>query len=306
MRATSCRATARQAIAAAGIAGALALALAACGGGNALRSAPPVTSRPPSASMPSQPSSATPMPSMSGMPAGNGLASRHNGYTLSSDTTTLPAGKAAIYRFTITGPDGRPVTDFALSQTKRLHLYAIRSDLTGFQHVHPTMAGGGTWTTHLATLQPGSWRLFTQFTPADGPGKGQDFVLSRTVTVPGRAVTSPLPAPSSTTMVDGYTLTLRGDLKASTTNPLTVTVRKSGTPVTDLQPYLGTYAHLTAFHQGDTAFRPPPPTDQGHRRPRRANPELHDRPAASGNWRLYLQVQTAGTLHTAAVTLHVN
>ncbi|MEV6056394.1 hypothetical protein [Streptomyces sp. NPDC052107] len=243
---------------------------------------------------------------MSGMPAGNGLAARHNGYTLASATATLPAGKAATYRLTITGPDGRPVTDFALNQTKRLHFYAIRSDLTGFQHVHPTMTHSGSSTAYLAALQPGSWRLFTQFTPADGPGKGEDVVLSRAVTVPGHAATTPLPAPSSATTVDGYTLTLRGNLKVGTTSPLTVTVRKSGTPVTDLQPYLDTCAHLTAFHQGDTAF--------AHLHPQTKATSGHGGPAlnfmtdlsASGNWRLFLQFQTAGTLHTAAVTIHVS
>ncbi|HZE01023.1 MAG TPA: hypothetical protein VE155_04575 [Pseudonocardiaceae bacterium] len=31
-------------------------------------------------------------------------------------------------------------------------------------------------------------------------------------------------------------------------------------PVTDLQPYLDTYAHLTAFHGGDLAFADLHPT----------------------------------------------
>jgi len=44
------------------------------------------------------------------------------------------AGMAMPYRLTITGPDGKPVTGFAVDQTKKLHFYAIRSDLTGFQH----------------------------------------------------------------------------------------------------------------------------------------------------------------------------
>ncbi|WP_256725896.1 hypothetical protein [Streptomyces sp. IMTB 2501] len=240
------------------------------------------------------------------MPTGNGLADRQDGYTLASDTNRLPAGKTATYRFAITSSSGKPVTVFALDQTKRLHFYAIRSDLTGFQHVHPTMASDGTWTASLAALQPGSWRLFTQFMPDTGPGKGQDFVLSRTVTVPGSAPTTALPAPASSTTSDGYTLTLSGDLKAGTASPLTVTVHKDGKPVTDLQPYLDTYAHLTAFHQGDEAFahlHPQTKVNGSH-----GGPTLDFMTAlpASGNWRLFLQFQTAGTLHTAAVTLHVS
>ncbi|WP_329378415.1 hypothetical protein OG625_09870 [Streptomyces sp. NBC_01351] len=39
---------------------------------------------------------------------------------------------------------------------------------------------------------------------------------------------------------------------AGMAHPLTVSVSKDGKPVTDLQPYLDTYAHLTAFHSGPT------------------------------------------------------
>ncbi|MFC7329064.1 hypothetical protein [Marinactinospora rubrisoli] len=173
---------------------------------------------------------------------------------MASDTRTLPPGRAASYTFTITGPDGRPVTDFAVSMTKRLHFYAIRSDLTGFQHVHGHMTPDGTWTVPLAALTPESWRVFAQFTPGNGLGKGQDFVLSRPLTVPGTATTSPLPAPSSSVTVDGYTLLFEGDLEHGLESPLTVTVGRNGEPVTDLQPYLDAYAHLTAFHEGDPAF----------------------------------------------------
>ncbi|WP_329138293.1 hypothetical protein OG552_30260 [Streptomyces sp. NBC_01476] len=125
---------------------------------------------------------------------------------------SLVTRSAAPYRFTIAGPDGKPVTAFAADQTKRLHFYAIRSDLNGFQHIHPVMAKEGVWAAHPAGLAPGSWRMFATFTPATGPGKGTAFVLSRTVTVtvPGSAATIPLPAASSATTVGGYTVTVKG------------------------------------------------------------------------------------------------
>ncbi|MFC1432513.1 hypothetical protein ACEZDB_17850 [Streptacidiphilus sp. N1-3] len=243
---------------------------------------------------------------MGAMTSGDGLSATSGGYTLSSATTRLPAAKAFGYRFTIVGPDGRPVTGFAVDQTKRLHFYAIRSDLTGFQHVHPTMAADGTWTAPLAALSAGTWRLVATFTPDSGSGKDTDFVLSRTVTVPGRAVDTALPAASTRTTVDGYTVTLTGDLTAGMVHPLTVTVARGGTPVTDLQPYLDSYAHLTAFHQGDGAFAHLHPTTAvtaGHGGPTLS---FHAELTRPGDWRLFLQFQTAGTLHTAAVTVHVS
>jgi hypothetical protein len=256
-------------------------------------------------SAPSASKSMADMPGMEHAAAGNGLAAAKDGYRLDSKETTLPSGERAAYRFTVTGPDGKPVTGFALDQTKRMHFYAVRSDLTGFQHLHPTMAADGTWTAGLASLAPGSWRVFASFTPAAGSGKGQDFVLSRTVSVPGKATKTPLPAPAGSTQVDGYTVTVKGEPMAGMAHPLTVSVAKGGEPVTDLQPYLDTYAHLTAFHEGDSAFAHLHPTtkvtgDHG-------GPDLsfHAELPTSGNWRLFLQFRTGGTLHTAALTLRV-
>ncbi|MGW1749293.1 hypothetical protein ACWCRD_27525 [Streptomyces sp. NPDC002092] len=286
----------------------LTLALAACGSG---------TGSGHSSAMPGMDHGNTPSPSasadaMASMPdmdtaaTGNGLAAARDGYRMISSTTGLPADRSADYRFTVTGPDGKPVTDYTVDQTKRMHFYAVRTDLTGFQHVHPAMAENGTWTAPLAALRPGTWRLYTSFTPATGSGKGKDFVLSRTVKVSGRPMTAALPDASGTTTVDGYTIAVKGDLLAGTARRLTATVTSNGKPVTDLQPYLDTYAHLTAFHQGDLSFahlHPETKVNGDHGGPTLT---FHAEFAQSGNWRLFLQFQTAGKLHTAALTLHVN
>jgi len=257
--------------------------------------------------MPSMSAPAT--PPMSGMPpmsTGDGLAAEYNGYKLTSGTAMLPAGKMTEYRFTITGPNGKPVTDFAIEQTMRLHFYAIRSDLTGFQHVHPTLASDGTWTATLGALRPGDWRLFASFVPNVGPAKGQDIVLSRTVTVPGRASATALPAPSPSTTVEGYVVTVKGHPTAGTASPLTVTITRDGKPVTNLQPYLDTYAHLTAFHAGDLAFAHLHPETTVHGDHGGPTLPFHAELPRSGNWRLFLQFRTGGILHTAAITMHVS
>lgn len=306
----------RRVLAAAGLSAVFALTVAACGSsshgsstmpGMGHGAMPSATSAMPSAGGSAHEDASMPgMPGMDKTAGGSGLSDSRDGYRLTSSSATLPAGRKAAYRFTVTGPDGKPVTAFAVDQTKRLHFYAIRSDLTGFQHIHPTMAKDGTWTASLDTLAPGSWRMFATFTPGSGPGKGTGFVLSRTVTVPGAASTTALPAASGSTTVDGYTVTVKGGLMAGMEHPLTVTIAKDGKPVTDLQPYLDTYAHLTAFHEGDAAFAHLHPTtmvDGDH-----GGPDLpfHAELPTAGNWRLFLQFQTAGSLHTAALTLNVS
>jgi hypothetical protein len=269
---------------------------------------PPMTSMPAGRHhpMPSMSASATPsMSSMPGMGAMDGLATEYNGYGMASGMAMLPAGKITDYRFTITGPNGMPITNFAVQQTQRLHFYAIRSDLTGFQHVHPTLGRDGTWTATLAALRPGTWQLYASFVPNTGPAKGQEFVLSRGVRVPGRAVATAVPAPSPSTTVDGYTVAVKGKLMANTAAPLMVTITKDGRPVTNLQPYLDTYAHLTAFHEGDLAFAHLHPETAVHGDHGGPALPFHAELSRAGNWRLFLQFQTSGVVHTAALTVHV-
>ncbi|MGW2372613.1 MULTISPECIES: hypothetical protein [Kitasatospora] len=313
---SSSRLPRRLALAAAATAALLTAALTACGSSgmdhdmsgmnHGTTSAPASASATPGSehSMPGMPGmdhSSTP-----GMEGSSGLSDNQAGYRLTTRDTTVPAGKQADYAFTITGPDGKQVTDFAVEQTKQMHSYAIRSDLTGFQHLHPTMATDGTWTAPLAALTPGTWRLYTSFTPNSGDGKGNSLVLSRTVTVDGAASTEQLPAASATAEVDGYTVTVKGSPMANMAHEMTVSIAKDGKPVTDLQPYLDTYAHLTAFHAGDLAFAHlhPETTVNGDH----GGPDLtfHAEFPQSGDWRLFLQFQTAGQLHTAALTLKVS
>ncbi|WP_218006812.1 hypothetical protein [Microtetraspora fusca] len=130
-------------------------------------------------------------------------------------------------------------------------------------------------------------------------------MLSRTVTVPGPVASVALPEAASSTTVDGYVVNVSGALKAGMGSALTVSFAKSGKPVTDLQPYLDTYAHLTAFHQGDQAFAHLHPETKVHGA--HGGPALlfHANLPRPGNWRLFLQFQTEDRLHTAAITVHV-
>ncbi|MGW3248794.1 hypothetical protein [Streptomyces sp. NPDC001070] len=292
---------------AAGTAAALALALAACGSGDS--SMPGMHHDPKPSSSASAGVSGTghdSMPDMDHGSMGDGLTDAKDGYAMTSAVTELPAGRQTDYTFRITGPDGKPVTGFALDQTKRMHFYAIRSDLTGFQHLHPAMAANGTWTAGLAGMKPGAWRLYASFTPDSGPGRGEDFVLSRTATIPGTADETSLPEAATGTETDGYTVSVKGEPMAGMAHPLTVGISKDGKPVTDLQPYLDTYAHLTAFHEGDRAFAHLHPETRANGG--KGGPDLAFQAMLpkSGNWRLFLQFQTGGTLHTAELTLNVD
>lgn len=239
------------------------------------------------------------------MPSGEGLSASASGFTLTPAATTLAAGAGRPFTFRITTATGHPVTRFEPDQTQLMHLYLIRSDLTGFAHLHPSMSPDGTWSAPLPALTPGTWRVYTQFITPGQNSQPTALVLSTPIHVPGTAATTPLPAPADTTSADGYTLTLAGQPMTGMQHPLTLTFTADHTPVTDLQPYLDTYAHLTAIHAGDLAF--------AHLHPQRSDHGDHGGPALTlnaqfptpGDWRVFIQFQTHHTLHTAELTLHL-
>ena len=68
-----------------------------------------------------------------------------------------------VTHYELSGPDGAPVTRFAIVHDRPLHLIVVRHDLTGFQHLHPTMAPDGTWSLPLTLPAPGRYRAYADF-----------------------------------------------------------------------------------------------------------------------------------------------
>ncbi|MEJ3745171.1 hypothetical protein WEI85_27645 [Actinomycetes bacterium KLBMP 9797] len=224
--------------------------------------------------------------------APGGLQVSERGYTM--ETVAAPAGQ---FGFRITGPNGKPVTAFDVAHDKRMHLIVARRDLSGFRHVHPEMAADGTWRVASPLGEPGSWRAFADFTPTGGAG----ITLGTDVHVPGAFAPRPLPAPATTTTIDGYAVGLAGTLEPGRTSKLTLSVSRAGQPVTDLQPYLGAYGHLVALRAGDLAYLHVHP-DETNAKP---GPEItfYAEVPSAGAYRLYLDFQHGGTVRTAEFTV---
>ncbi|OZM79978.1 hypothetical protein [Pseudonocardia sp. MH-G8] len=228
-----------------------------------------------------------------------GLASSRGSYTLTPTDPTLAPGTSEGFTFRIIGPDGTPVTAFDVEHDKRMHLIVVRRDTTGFQHVHPEMAADGTWAVPLVLPAAGSYRAFADFTPTGGEGT----TLGVDVAAPG-AFEPVTHQPTRTAFVDGYEVQLSGDLVAGQASPLTLTVRKDGQPVTDLQPYLAAYGHLVALREGDLAYLHvhPEGTPGDGRTP--AGPEIRfvAEVPSGGSYRLFLDFQHSGVVRTAEFT----
>ncbi|WP_067812539.1 hypothetical protein [Actinomadura kijaniata] len=238
-------------------------------------------------------------------PVPGGLQVSEDGYTLVPAATTVEPGERTDFRFTVNGPDGKPVTAYETLHGKKLHLIVARRDLSGFQHLHPTLlegqAGGGVWSIPLTLPDAGTYRFFTDVKPQ---GAKRQLTLGTDVVAPGGQKPKPLPEPGRTARVDGYEVTLNGDLVPGRSSKLTLSVRKDGRPVTDLEPYLEAYGHLVALRSGDLAYlhvHPDGEPGDGRTRP---GPDItfYAEVPSTGTYRLYLDFQHEGKVRTAEFT----
>ena len=230
-----------------------------------------------------------------------GLQITQDGYTLDLDNAIVGPGEID-FRFRILGPDGQAVSAYSPLHDRELHLIVAQRELTGFWHVHPERADDGTWSVRLNLPEPGAYRVFADIAPR---ALGRTITLGVDLAIPGTYQPRPTPDPARVAEVDGYQVTLDGDLVPGEGRLLTLVVRKDGEPVTDLQPYLAAYGHLVVLRAGDLAYihvHPNGTPGDGSTAP---GPDVtfHTLVPGPGTYRLFLDFKHGDTVRTAAFTL---
>jgi hypothetical protein len=186
------------------------------------------------------------------------------------------------------------VRDFDVEHEKRMHLILARRDLTGFEHLHPEQDADGSWSTPVELADAGSYRLFADFSP-----DGENRTLAADLRVDGAADLRPLPAPRATAVSDGgYDVRLdAGHARPGEEADLRFTISRDGVPV-QTERYLGAGGHLVALREGDMAFLHVHPMSDDDVRFAATFP-------TEGRYRLFLQFQHEGRVHTVAFTQEV-
>jgi hypothetical protein len=205
---------------------------------------------------------------------------------LVASTTTFTPGRPARLRFRIVKPGGATLRAFDTEQARRLHLIVVRRDLRRFQHLHPTQAADGSWSTPITLPDAGVYHAFADFTTG-----GERHTLGTDLYAPGNYAPLALPTPSPTATTDGYSVTLTephaGELRFA--------VSRGGKTGADLQPYRGARGHRVRLRAGDLAYE--------HVHPLAADALAFETGAAQpGLYRLFLQFRHRGAVHTAAFT----
>jgi hypothetical protein len=237
-------------------------------------------------------------------PAAGGLENTAESMTIKVLTDSVRAGEPVTFAFQILQYDGTPLVKYKEQHDKLLHMIVARHDLTNFQHVHPNLGPDGVWRVPLTFPEAGEYKVFADFFPLWGV---HNSVVGSDVSVAGDFQPHPLPAPSNTATVDGYTVTMKGSLSADKMSELKISVAKDGRPVTDLEPYLASYGHLVVLRDGDLAYlhvHPQGTPGDGRTKP---GPDITfmATPPTYGTYRMFLDFQHGGVVHTAVFTVRV-
>ncbi|HEX8054607.1 MAG TPA: DUF4396 domain-containing protein [Thermoleophilaceae bacterium] len=238
-----------------------------------------------------------------------GLAVSEDGMKLELERAEMPRGTGSRLSYRILGSDGAAVRDFEVEHEKRMHLIVVRRDMTGFQHLHPTMAADGTWSTPLTLDEAGSYRVF-----ADFKRDGRNHTLASDLAVDGATAWEPIPAPRAEASAGGgfEVMLASGASSAGEESELEFEVMHGGKPV-EVDPYLGARGHLVALREGDLAYLHVHPVEGGaghegggHGGGSTGGPiAFATEFPTDGRYRLFLQFKVDGIVRTAAFTRDV-
>ena len=220
-----------------------------------------------------------------------GLASAQGDLRLELGRDRYEPGAERKVSFTVLGPGGEPFTDYEVEHEREMHMIVVRRDLEGFQHLHPRLGAGGTWSAAADLRRPGAYRVFADFATPEG-----SVTLGADLFVAGGFDPKPLPAPAATADAgDGYKVALDGEGE-----DVAFSVSRDGEPVTDVEPYLGADGHLVALREGDLGFLHTHPSGEP------GGPiEFEVEYPSPGRYRLFLQFKHDGEVRTAAFTREV-
>jgi hypothetical protein len=224
----------------------------------------------------------------------------------------LQVGVKAEARLYLTTIYGQPVlpTDLREVHTQKIHLLIVDHSLTDYHHEHPVPGKtSGEYTFSFIPKKPGPCRVWADVQPyLTGI---QEFAAAEITARPtGEELTDT--KENLTASVDGfrYSLTFEAHpIKAGepVTGKLRIT-QEDGTPVSKLEPIMGAFAHLVAFHSdGKTVLHIHPKGARPLTRDDRGGPELEFQfySPKPGFFRLFSQTQVAGEQEFASYGLVV-
>ncbi len=173
-----------------------------------------------------------------------------------SNPTDAKAGEQTELSFTVKNEKGEIVKDLPIVHEKPMHLMVVSDDLAEYYHIHPEPQTDGSYMVQHSFVNGGNFKLFADFTPKDSPQIVENFMLK--VSGNERAKVELKADEKLEKTIDGLKFVMKPDraLVAGRDVMLNISVfdEKTNKPVTDLEKYLGEYAHFAIISQDLTKF----------------------------------------------------
>lgn len=219
--------------------------------------------------------------------------------TLHTLPQVIEAGTSAKLIFKFKENDQNAPLDIA--HEMKVHLMVVDEDLTWFHHIHPKEQTDSTYIVSETFPKGGKYILFTDHKP-QGAAQAVD---KKEVTVKGNSDSNKANfTPKFVSVVNGYTATLENgnNLKTNKTQLLEISIEKDGKKLSenDIEPYLGATAHIAMIGKEDKEFLHIHPISD-KRFPIYAETHINKQ----GIYRLWVEFQTNGKVHTADFTVNV-
>lgn len=236
---------------------------------------------------------------------------------LVTSPASVQAGIPVTMTFTVRRPDGTPITKFETVHERRYHLFIVSRDLEVFEHVHPEQRADGRWEIQVTLPKPGYYQFLSDFLPTGGASQ----FIGRTVVTTGfdgdLASQSPTLQPDTGSTKTVGSLSAHVQLEPSVLIAgeyghlsFTLADASSGRPVTDLQPYLGSFGHILILSEDMSDYVHSHPYEG----PDAINDDTPGGPRVTfegympraGRYRAWTQFQRGGELMTVPFTFTVS
>jgi hypothetical protein len=176
----------------------------------------------------------------------------HRSYQLevTSDIANIQPNQPTTITYRIKNDKGDILKNYAVTHEKIMHFITVRKDLQRFQHLHPEFnESTGEFSVQITFPTDGTYRIFPDFTPGEENFMKLPVTLNQDINVGdiGKSTPQPVAAdskPSKT--VAGYTINYEFNPAqpiAQSEFTYTVSISRTGQPVTNLEPYLGALGH---------------------------------------------------------------
>jgi len=169
-----------------------------------------------------------------------------NQVDLWTDRKVIHAGEPVNLTLAFTDRQGHAIRFLEKVHRQPVHLIVVSKDLAEFSHIHPDPVAGDALSVVHTFAKGGEYTLYADYTaPGAAPA-----IARFDLTVEGDSrPTAPLyPDSTLTKTVDGVRIALAtpAQLKAGEDLPLRFTLSDAhtGLPITDLEPWLGAWAHV--------------------------------------------------------------